>query len=388
MSQPFSLQRLGGEEAEVPAAPGLQLGQVDLQVLAGGGSYGRFALEEAVAGSGRQDAPVGALLLAVCEDHAFGQFAVVREAAEEGRVVERMHDGDRGAVGSQQVAAWLEGLDLVSERLEHGPPGEALGTRDRLDNVRQMARVGRLGQAFAQEVGGEEILNPQTGNDSFFKAAELSSKECRGFARRPGAALFQQVEYAVGEKLADGAGELRAGDQDFVWVVGGGQGYDRVGLAALSGLPQAAEGGFAGSFRRPKQMKGGGFPGRGRAVRARCPGAAGAEGGFEWRGDGGWAHGVFVGSGSGLVELGMVAGWLLWAVWFPLRQAQGRLYERLRGGSPRTGWGHEFRGGLVAEAVWFDTGRRGRRPGSPRTVAPPSTGRATGRRRVGDAAPT
>ena len=91
-----------------------------------------------------------------------------------------------------------------------------MGTRDRLDNVWQMARVGRLGQAFAQEVGGEEVLDPQAGNDGFLKAAELSSKECRGFARRPGAALFQQVEYAVGEKLADGAGELGAGDQDFV----------------------------------------------------------------------------------------------------------------------------------------------------------------------------
>ena len=74
-----------------------------------------------------------------------------------------------------------------------------MGTRDRLDNVWQMARVGRLGQAFAQEVGGEEVLNPQAGNYRFFKAAELSSKECRGFARRPGAALFQQVEDTVGE---------------------------------------------------------------------------------------------------------------------------------------------------------------------------------------------
>ena len=106
-----------------------------------------------------------------------------------------------------------------------------------LDNVRQIPRIGRLGQAFAQEVGGDEVLDPQAGDDGFLKAAELPGKEGRGVARRPGAALFQQVEYAVGEKLADGAGELGAGDQDFVRVVGGGQGYDGVGLASLSGLP-------------------------------------------------------------------------------------------------------------------------------------------------------
>ena len=88
---------------------------------------------------------MGALLLAVGEDHAFGQFAVLRQAAEERWVAERMNDGDRGVVGSQQVAARLEGLDLVSERLKHGPPGGALGTRDRLDSVRQMPRVGRTG---------------------------------------------------------------------------------------------------------------------------------------------------------------------------------------------------------------------------------------------------
>ena len=158
-----------------------------------------------------------------------------------------------------------------------------------------MPGVGRLGQALAKEVGSQEVFDPQAGNDGFLKAAELSSKECRGFARRPGAALFQQVEYAVGEKLADGAGELGAGDQDFVRVVGGRQGYDGVGLATFSGLPQAAEGGFAGCPGRPEEMKGWGFPGRGRAIRAGCPRTAGAEGGFEWRGDGGWTHGAVLG---------------------------------------------------------------------------------------------
>ena len=40
-------QRIGGEEAEIPAVPGFQLGHVYFEVLAGGRSDGRFALEEA-----------------------------------------------------------------------------------------------------------------------------------------------------------------------------------------------------------------------------------------------------------------------------------------------------------------------------------------------------
>ena len=297
-------QRLRGEEAEVPAVLRLQLGQINLQVLAGGGSYGRLALKEAVAGSGRQDAPVGAVLLAVGEDHALGEFAVVRQAAEEGRIFERMHYGDPGVVGLQEVAARLEGLNLVAERLEDGTPGEALGARDGLDYVRQMPGVVRLWQALAEEVGGEEVLDPEAGDDGFLKAAEFAGEGGGGFARHQIAALCEQVKDAVLGNLTDRPGVLRAGDEDLVSVVGGGQGDHRVGLAALSGFPQAAEGGFGGCLRRPEQVKGRGFPGCCRAVRFGCPRAAGAEGGFETRGDGGWTHRRLIGGWSGCVLSG------------------------------------------------------------------------------------
>ncbi|MDE2767022.1 MAG: hypothetical protein OXO54_02560 [Chloroflexota bacterium] len=135
-----------------------------------------------------------------------------------------------------------------------------MGTRDGLDEFRQVSRAGGSGQAITQEVRSQEVFDPHTGNDGFFKTAELAGEEGRGLARRPAAALYQQVIDAVGGELTDGAGVLRTGDLEFVRIVRGGEGNDGVGLTAFSVLPQAAEGGFGGCLSRPEQVEGGGFP--------------------------------------------------------------------------------------------------------------------------------
>ena len=196
-------------------------------------------------------------------------------------VVVRMHHGDRGVVGPQEIAAVGELLDRVAEGLEQGPPRRAAVEPDAFDGGAQALRVRRRAQPRAYEVRGQQVLDPQAGNHGLFEAGEFSGQERGGLVGLPAVARLQQVEDAAGGQLPHGPGVLRPDDPDRGGVVRRGEHDDGIGLAALSRFPHLAECGFGSGGRGPHEVIGRrlprdrGTPGLGR------PGGADAEGGFE-----------------------------------------------------------------------------------------------------------